>query len=210
MLYISPDSTYFAGPQLELARGWSEELDGGNIRFNPRPFWRLQPERLAEEDTQLKTRGEARVQFGNQFIDFLPEVATGEVAAVDVATPAVVTLEAYDPWLLATWELIAAHRGLLRGWDGMDALAPSRECLDTAEALANLIAARPMRVRPQFAVDSEGRPSFAAYGEHLYLHLTIDSPNRLSWYAVVKGEDFFEDDVVFKGVEIPAALNRHL
>ena len=50
------------------------------------------------------------------------------------------------------------------------AVAPTREGLDSAEALAILISAKPMRARSQFSVDSDGRPSFALYDDRLYLH----------------------------------------
>jgi hypothetical protein len=115
----------------------------------------------------------------------------------------VVVLTPRDPWLVATWDLIADHHDLASGWDGMNAVAPKRESLDTAELLAILISSKPMRSRPQFSVDSSGRPSFALYDDRLYLHLTIDDADRLWWYAVFGDVESFEDDIVFDGAQLP-------
>jgi hypothetical protein len=118
-----------------------------------------------------------------------------------------VTLISTDPWLIATWNSISRHKSLQTGWDGHNAPAPDRNCLDAAESLANLLSAKPMSVRPQFAVDSDGRPNFATNTKDLYLHLTIEEPNLLSWYAVRDDVEYFEDDVVFDHVSLPRQLS---
>jgi hypothetical protein len=136
------------------------------------------------------------------------DLTTGQLSGQEGVN--VVLLAPRDPWLVATWDLIADHRDLVSGWDGINALAPEPERLDAAEALAILISAKPMRARPQFSVDSDGRPSFALYDDRLYLHLTIDSADRLSWYAVFGGTESFEDDIVFDGTQLPPQLDQLL
>jgi hypothetical protein len=115
-----------------------------------------------------------------------------------------------DPWFLSTWDKISHHVGLPDGWDGASARAPTREALDHAYSLAVLLAAKPEGRRPVFAVDSEGRPGFAANNRELYLHLTIDTPGILSWLAVINGIEYFGDDIAFDGVSLPSELDRIL
>jgi hypothetical protein len=90
-----------------------------------------------------------------------------------------VLLTRHDPWLIATWDLFANYRDLDPGWDGIKAIVPKREWLDTAEALAIQISSKPARSRPQFSVGSDGHPSFSIYDDRLYLHLTIDESNTI-------------------------------
>lgn len=205
MLHIAPDSTFLPVISLELARGERVEQGGGHIEFDPR--WLLP--RLWMSDTSSQANGTAQKRFV-QMGPFDVNASMVGTFTVKYGGSETIALPAIDPWLLATLDSIANHRDLRPGWDGMDAAAPNRECLDAAEALAGLFSGKPMTDRPQFAVDSEGRPSFATYSDRLYLHLTIDAPDRISWYAVADGDELFEDDVVFNGVEIPAALERIL
>lgn len=58
---------------------------------------------------------------------------------------------------------------------------------------------------PTFSIDAEGLPTFSAYNEEFYLHLTVDGgpsgPSGLmevSWYLVVNGKEEWRD-----GVHIP-------
>jgi hypothetical protein len=206
MLHFSPDSTLCPAAQVEHVRGLPDEQGCGHIVFDPKQLWYRERQQKSATPDEPQTAPKASIRMGG----YLIHANHGELVSGEVKAPEPVTLEAYDPWLVETWELINAHRGLTADWDGMGAVAPNRECLDAAEAFATLVSAKPMTVRPQFAVDSRGRPSFAAYGEHLYLHLTVDAPDRISWYAVIDGEETFEDEVVFNGVELPAALNQLL
>ena len=203
MLNAAPDSTYYLVQILELARGSYYEQRVGELVGEQAVAW---PQPRVADSTKLST---TRFTHANS-----SAVASGAKGAESgVATElgtSVVVLAARDPWLVATWNFIADHRDLAPGWDGVDAVAPERELLDTAEALAILISAKPMRARPQFSVDIKGRPSFALYDDRLYLHLTIDSADRLSWYSVSGGEEFFEDDIAFDGTQLPPALDRLL
>ncbi|GEM_PF-4591808 len=202
MLTVPHDSTYFPGPQLELARGGL--VDGAIQDSATEQIWvyfKSDVPRSGENGTFKPTL----LRIGN--FSFI-ENASKALCLEPSASAPVVSLPAHDPWLLETKQVIANHRDLPPGWDGLEAIAPSRECLDAAEALAQLISARPMSVRPRFAVDSKGCPSFASYTDHFYLHLTVDGPKRLSWYAVVDGEEFFEDDIAFDGVEMPQPLDE--
>jgi hypothetical protein len=122
----------------------------------------------------------------------------GPGGVVAIATP--------DPWLHATLKRIAAHRNLSSGWDGGFAPVPPPGSLDTAEALAVGFLAKRQDRRPYFAVDSQGIPGFAANDGNFYLHLTVDAPGKLSWFAVLDGVEHFEDDVDFNGVKFPEKL----
>jgi hypothetical protein len=148
----------------------------------------------------------ALANLGGAFFEATPR----HLRAMTARNSNVVVLPPRDPWLVATWDLIADHRNLTSGWDGETAAAPRRESLDTAEALAVLIAAKPMQTRPQFSVDCNGLPGFAMYDDRLYLHLTIDDVDRLSWYAVSGGTESFADDIAFDGAQLPPLLDRLL
>lgn len=136
-----------------------------------------------------------------------PEV--GSMRAIPVYDPEgqkTVAFASADPWLLETWQSIAKHRSLQKGWDGEGGHAPSDEALATAEALAVSLSTRPLSKAMQFAVDAEGRPSFAAYVDDFYLHLTISTDCHLSWYATRADREYFQDEVVFDRLFLPVEL----
>jgi hypothetical protein len=229
----APDSTYLLVRSLELARGSNLEQRINEFVDEPVFYW-LQgtggsvgfPDRLGSANfgtatfTNLVSAVPANfgaagiANFGTGAFASLGTTAfdfsTGQLRTTMQLGANVVVLAPRDPWLVTTWDLIADHRNLAAGWDGINALAPESECLDAAEALAILIAAKPTRARPQFSVDSNGRPSFALYDDRLYLHLTIDGADRLSWYAVSGGTESFEDDIVFDGTQLPPQLDQLL
>jgi hypothetical protein len=64
--------------------------------------------------------------------------------------------------------------------------------------------------RPTFAVDSLGRPTFAARSKDFYLHLTVDRADRITWFAEVDSVEYFDDDVEFKGRKLPEQLSSIL
>ncbi len=173
---IALDSTYFPGPSLELARGNRVAQTGTG---EPRAV----PVLVFDEELEPK------------LLDSPRDVHPGTVA-----------LAWTDPWLIATWQNIAAHRNLPAGWDGGSAPPPTAACLDGAEVLANNFSAMPMNMRPVFAVDAEGRPSFAIYTDDVYLHLTVDDSKHLSFYAVVNGRESFGDEEEFDALSLPAKL----
>jgi hypothetical protein len=103
---------------------------------------------------------------------------------------------------------IQACRGYLIGWDGRGGVTPTPECLDAAEYLTAFFASWPVARRPQLGIDAEGRPTFAAKVRDFYLHLTIDEPQKLTWYAVVEGNELFQEDVAFDGTQMPPDLAK--
>lgn len=105
-----------------------------------------------------------------------------------------------DPWLNVCLDNIDAHKNLPEGWDGETAPAPEQASLTTAEFLAFGFSYLPLHLRPQFSVDAEGVPGFSLYNDQTYLHLTIDDPELISWYAVQNGEETFGDEVVVNGI----------
>ncbi len=198
----SPDSTFYALQTLQFARASCFEMQPAESVSSRVPggwTWVLSDRHAfsAAAVTARKVPPIAQVSDETP-TSFLAEEAGG--------APAIIP----DPWLLATWESIAAYRDLEPGWDGFDAPPPSRDCLEAAESLAILISAKPMQTRPVFAVDSRGRPTFAKYDENIYLHLIVDGRDQLAWYGVAGGEEFFEDEVLYEGVALPTALNRLL
>ncbi len=109
-------------------------------------------------------------------------------------------------WLTETAERISACRNYQDGWDGDEAVAPTSEALGAAEALAVLLTVVSSHVRPQFSVDALGRPTFSRNVRNLYLHLTIDSENAITWFADHKGTEYFQDSVQFDGRVVPEEL----
>jgi hypothetical protein len=115
---------------------------------------------------------------------------------------------AADPWITETLGFIERSTAYRDGWCGPNTLAPSSASLKTAENLTAFFAGWPAVRRPSLAIDMQGRPSFASKRADFYLHLTVDGPDRISWYAVAGANEFFEDDVSFDGTEMPSALAR--
>jgi hypothetical protein len=121
------------------------------------------------------------------------------------AAPKVTSLSGMSPWLVDTMQIIDAHRQDLNGTAGNPLLSKS---LDTAEMLASFLADISPRRRPQLNIDSDGRPSFATALDDFYIHLTVDEPNQLTWYAVVRGAEHFDERVAFNGRKLPADLKQ--
>ncbi|WP_102784120.1 hypothetical protein [Thalassospira sp. GB04J01] len=105
-----------------------------------------------------------------------------------------------DTWLNNCLEAINAHKHLKDGWDGALAPAPENASLTTAEFLALGFSYLDSHLRPSFSVDSEGCPGFSLYNDHIYLHLTIDAPELISWYVVKDKQESFGDDVLVNGI----------
>jgi hypothetical protein len=113
-----------------------------------------------------------------------------------------------DPWLIDTMSTIKSFRSVKNGWDGMDAVAPKRSHLGTAEMLASFLAMVPDRLRPILSVDAQGRPTYANNTGNFYIHLTIDSDTTLTWYAEINGVEYFQDEIEFKGRAMPVELKE--
>jgi hypothetical protein len=115
-----------------------------------------------------------------------------------------------DPWFHKTIAAISSYRGVKDGWDGHDAVAPSKRSLDTAEMLAVFLSQAREDWRPVFSVDALGRPSFSSNSNGFYLHLTVDEPGKLTWFAELDGVEHFQDDVPFNGRRLPESLQAIL
>jgi ribulose-5-phosphate 4-epimerase/fuculose-1-phosphate aldolase len=48
--------------------------------------------------------------------------------------------------------------------------------------------------------------TFATATDDFYIHLTVDEPKRLTWYAVVGGTEHFDEGVAFDGRRLPSGL----
>lgn len=107
-------------------------------------------------------------------------------------------------WLTSAIDAIAEFRTVKNGWDGVDALAPQWDSLDTAEMLAVFF--NNMDQHPTFTVDALGRPTFSLNSDDLYLHLTVDRGNQITWFAEVIGVEHFEESVAFTGRKLPDQL----
>ena len=112
-------------------------------------------------------------------------------------------LSGMSPWLVGTIEIIEAHRRALSVTDKTKVAL-----LNAAEMLASYISDVNTRRRPQFNVEPEGRPTFATAADDFYIHLTIDAPDKLTWYATVGGDEYFDEGVAFDGRKIPPALQQ--
>ena len=112
-------------------------------------------------------------------------------------------LAGMNPWLIDTMAIIDAHRKRLAGKQNEKAVRP---LLESAEMLASFITDIGARRRPQLNIEPSGRPTFATATDDFYIHLTVDEPKRLTWYAVVGGTEHFDEGVAFDGRKLPSAL----
>jgi hypothetical protein len=112
-------------------------------------------------------------------------------------------LASMNPWLVDTMAIIDAHRKGLAGNQNEKTVRP---LLESAEMLASFITDIGVRRRPQLNIEPSGRPTFATATNDFYIHLTVDEPRRLTWYAVVGGTEHFDEGVAFDGRRLPPAL----
>jgi hypothetical protein len=102
----------------------------------------------------------------------------------------------FDMWLSDTLGIIS------RELDGAENVGLK----DASEALAYYFAAVDFQRRPQLIVDEDGTPSFATVTRGFYFHLTVDTPKRLSFYAVDAKVEKCAEDVCFDGKDFPKQL----
>jgi hypothetical protein len=105
-------------------------------------------------------------------------------------------------WLTDTIEIIGAQRAVA------SAVSDAQGLLDTAEMLASFLSDISPRRRPQLNVGLDGCPSFATVTDEFYINLTVDRRDRLTWYATVRGAEYFDEDVAFDGRRLPSALKQ--
>jgi hypothetical protein len=110
-----------------------------------------------------------------------------------------------NPWLVDAIATIDAHRKSVLG---NQAQASGLSLLDSAEMLAPFMTEVSSRRRPRLNIEPDGRPTFATATDDFYIHLTVDEPNRLTWFAVVAGTEYFDEGVVFDGRRLPPALSQ--
>jgi len=125
--------------------------------------------------------------------------ATGRAGSAEEGPP----LAGMNPWLIDTMAIIDVHR---KGLAGNQNERTVRPLLETAEMLASFITHVGVRRRPQLNIEPSGRPTFATATDDFYIHLTVDEPKRLTWYAVVGGTEHFDEGVAFDGRRLPSAL----
>ncbi len=125
--------------------------------------------------------------------------STSRARSAEEAPP----LAGMNPWLVDTMAIIEAHR---KGVAGDQNERTARQLLESAEMLASFITDVGARRRPQLNIEPSGRPTFATATDDFYIHLTVDDPKRLTWYAVVGGTEHFDEGVAFDGRKLPPAL----
>lgn len=110
-----------------------------------------------------------------------------------------------SPWLIDTLARIEEQTASLvsrkRGHD----LKRLRGMVETAQMAATILASASPSIRPQLNFDEEDVPSFATSTKQFYIHLTVDAPGRLTWYADA-GTEQFREDVPFDGRRLPEEL----
>jgi hypothetical protein len=111
-----------------------------------------------------------------------------------------------SPWLLDAMEVISVQRDRLSKETESGRLAFA--LLDDAEMLAALFAGSDSRRRPQLNILPDGRPSFATSTMDCYLHVTVDEPKRITWYALIDGREYFHENIPFDGRRLPDELRR--
>jgi hypothetical protein len=103
----------------------------------------------------------------------------------------------FDMWLSDTLGIIS------RELDG----AENEGLKNASEALAYYFAAVDFQRRPQLMVDDYGTPSFATVTRRgFYFHLTVDTPERLSFYAVDAEVENYAEGVCFDYKDFPKQL----
>nr|WP_278437083.1 hypothetical protein [Brucella anthropi] len=102
---------------------------------------------------------------------------------------------ASEPWLDETLNKIADFRGASDNWDGEGSLAPVELLFPAAEKVAEQFSQLPVSWRPTLNFDPDGQPNFAAYNDDVYLTVTIEGEDKLSWYAVINGHEVYQDDI---------------
>ncbi|WP_340583873.1 hypothetical protein [Brucella pseudintermedia] len=100
-----------------------------------------------------------------------------------------------DPWLDETLNKIASFRGAADNWDGYGSVAPDESLFATAEKIAESFSKMEIYWRPTLNFDPDGHPNFAAYNDDIYLTLTVDAIDRISWYAVRNGQEYFRENI---------------
>jgi hypothetical protein len=125
--------------------------------------------------------------------------STGRAGSDEEGPP----LAGMNPWLVDTMAIIDAHR---KGLAGNQNERTARSLLESAEMLALFITDISARRRPQLNIEPSGRPTFATATDDFYIHLTVDEPKRLTWYAVVGGTEHFDEGVAFDGRRLPSGL----
>jgi hypothetical protein len=148
-------------------------------------------EMLAKAGAQKQT-GSATTAAGSG-------TATSRAGSAEEGPP----LAGMNPRLVDTMTIIDAHR---KGLAGNQNERTVRLMLESAEILASFITDISARRRPQLNIEPSGRPTFATATDDFYIHLTVDEPKRLTWYAVVGGTEHFDEGVAFDGRRLPSGL----
>jgi hypothetical protein len=115
-----------------------------------------------------------------------------------------------SPWLADTMATIGEQRDYIASHRHGDVRACSEEILNTAQLAAALLSSMPPARRPQLSFDNKDSASFATATREYYMHLTVDEPNRLTWFAEVGGNEYFTENCPFDGRRLPEELRRLL
>lgn len=114
---------------------------------------------------------------------------------------------ASEPWLDETLNKIADFRVASDNWDGAGSAAPIEELFPAAEKVAEQFSQMPVSWRPTLNFDPDGQPNFAAYNDDIYLTVTIEAEDKISWYAVINGEEMYQDDIALSDFD-PALFTK--
>jgi hypothetical protein len=162
--------------------------------------------RTATDRPRPRVDGEMRLARRRQLADQGTLAAdlhlSADVPAVPPIPAADLARTFFSPWFSDTMQILSAAR------EAASAENSSLKMLkiDTAELLAAfLVEIHPDR-QPQLMVDDDGSASYGTSIEGFYINLTVESPGKIAWYAVVGNEEFFEDDIPFNGRSLPQSL----
>jgi hypothetical protein len=127
----------------------------------------------------------------------LPESLVSSSSGRDLTSQADTKM---SPWLQDAMASIEKYRNS----------APPDARLDDAENIASLLADSIASRRPQLNMSEDGIPSFATSVENFYIHITIDRPHTLTWFAMTDGREYFAEDVPFDGRGLPQEIRELL
>ena len=115
-----------------------------------------------------------------------------------------------SPWLVHTMAIVEEQQNYIEAHKQGEDRIRHENIVRTAQTLAALLSTVPAVRRPQLNFDDKDIPSFATATRDFYVHLTVDRPDHLTWYAEAGGNEFFRENVAFDGRRLPEELRSIL
>jgi hypothetical protein len=115
-----------------------------------------------------------------------------------------------SPWIVSTLGLISEQNASIEKRASGSELKKLKGIVDSAQMAMILMSSAPSSRRPQLNFTDDDTASFGTAVKGFYLHISIEMPGRLTWFADVGGEEHFAEKVAFDGRSLPKELRRIL